>query len=103
MHRTPGDVEIRHFFVKKARQEPHQPALRLAFLAQEQKVVARDQADIDFRDNRVLVTDDPREKLLAVAEHAHEIVVDLPLDGAGNPTAFAKLAQGGGSRDDQTR
>ena len=54
-----------------------------------------DQAEVDLGDDRVVVADDAGKQLLAAAEHAQEVVVDLLLDGLGNPAAGAQFGQRG--------
>ena len=68
---------------RKRAKQPHQPALALPLLAQEQHVVLGDQAQVDLGDDRVFVADDAGKQLLALAEHPHEIVVDFPLHRLG--------------------
>ena len=65
VHGAAGDVEIGNLFVQEARQQPHQPALALAFLAQEEHVVLGDQSQVDFRHDGVFVADDAGEELFA--------------------------------------
>ena len=55
-----------------------------------------DQAEVDLRDDRVFVADDAGEEFLAAGEHAHEVVVNLPLDGLGLPAAVPELSERGG-------
>ena len=61
MNRHAGQVEVGNLLVEKTHQEPHEPALGLPFLAQEQHVVPGDQGDIDLRNHRVFVADDARD------------------------------------------
>ena len=54
VHRAAGDVEVGDLLVEEAGQQPHQPALGLPLLAQEEHVVPGDQAQVDFRDRPCL-------------------------------------------------
>ena len=63
VHRAARQVEVRNLLVQEPRQQPHQPALGLALLAQEQQVVLGDQADVDLRNHRVVVADDAGKQL----------------------------------------
>ncbi len=94
VHGAAGDVEIRDPFVQEAGQQPHQPALALALLAQEEHVVLGDQSQVDFRYDGVFVADDAGEELFAPGEHPHEVVVHLPFYGLGMPAARSQLAEG---------
>ena len=90
-----GDVEIGDLFVQEAGQQPHQPALALALLAQEEHVVLGDQAQVDFRHDGVFIADDAGEQLLAPGEHPHEVVVHFAFHALGAPAA--QCATRGGS------
>ena len=93
VNRTPWQVEIGDLFVQEADQEPHQPAFGLPLLAQEEQIVPGDQAEVDLRDDGVVVSDDAGEEFLAPAEHPDEIVVDFAFDRPGDPAAGAQLPQ----------
>ena len=92
MHRAAGNVQVGHLVVQEPRQQPHQPALGLPLLAQEQHVVLGDQGQVDLGDDRVLIADDAREQLVAPGQGRHEIVVNLLLDRLGTPAAGTQLA-----------
>ena len=63
--------------------EPHQPALGLALLAEEQHVVLGENGDVELGDDGVVVADDAGIKLLAGLQLGEEVVVNLLLDGFG--------------------
>ena len=50
---------------RKRTSEPHQPALGLPLLAQEQHVVPGDQRQVDLGNDRVFVADDAGKQLFA--------------------------------------
>jgi hypothetical protein len=93
VHRTPGEVEIRNLFIEEADEQTHQPALGLSLFAQEEQIMPGDQADVDLRNDRVVVADDPREELFAAAQHAQEVVVDFAFDRFRFPAALAQFPQ----------
>ncbi len=95
VHRAAGNVQIGNLLIEKPGQQPHQPALALTLGAEKEQVVAGDQAQVDLRDDRLVVADDAGEEFLAGGEHAHEVVVDLPLDRLGLPAALAKFFEVG--------
>ena len=95
MDRAGGIVDVGDVLVEEADQAAHQPALGLALFAQEEQVVAGDQGEVDLGNDRVVVADDAGEQLLALAEHAQEVVADLLLDGLGNPAAGPQVFEVG--------
>ena len=50
---------------RKRTSEPHQPALGLALLAEEQHVVPGEEGDVDLGDDGVVVADDAGKQLVA--------------------------------------
>ena len=60
--RATGDVEVRDVLVEEPDQRPHEPALRLALLAEEQHVVPGEHRDADLGDDGVVVADDAGEQ-----------------------------------------
>jgi hypothetical protein len=86
--RRAGDVEVRDGVVEEADERPHQAALGLPLLAEEEHVVAGDQGDVDLRDDGVFVSDDAGEQFLAGLEHAEKVIADFLLDRLGPPAAF---------------
>ena len=60
-----GIVDVRNLVVEKRRHQPHQPALGLALLAEEQQVVLREDGDVQLGDHGVVVADDAGVELLA--------------------------------------
>jgi hypothetical protein len=107
VHRRSRDVEVRHPLVQEARQHPHEAALALALLAEEEEVVSRDDGGRELRQHGVVVADDAGEErgrgaLAArdgVGERAFEVRAQLRLDGARAPAGGAK----GGERGDRWR
>ena len=79
---------------RKRDEQPHQPALALALLAQEEHVVLGDQSQVDFRHDGVFIADDAGEQLLAPGEHPHEVVVHFAFHALGMPAAVPQLAEG---------
>ena len=90
-----GNVEIRHFVVEKPHERPHQAALALAFFAEEEHVVAGEQGEVDFGDDRAVVADDAGKQLVAAGQRGEEVVVDFAFDGFRLPAALAQLAESG--------
>ena len=88
-----GDLQEGNFVVQKFSQETHQATLALPFLAQEQHIVPGQQRETQFGNNRVVVADDARKKLLAIRQLANEVVVNLLLDGLRLPTGLPQLLQ----------
>ena len=83
-------------FVEEAGERPHQSALALPLLAEKEHVVAGDEGEVHFGDDRVFVADHPWEEFVAPAEGLHEVVADFLFDGFGFPAALAELAKRGG-------
>ena len=81
MHGARRVIEVGNRLVEKADERAHETAFRLAFFAEEEHVVAGDQGEVDFGNDRVVVADDAGEEFLAGLEHAEEIVADFLFDG----------------------
>ena len=96
MHGALGNVDVRNLFVQKSHQRPHQPAFGLPLFAQKQHVVLGDQGQVDLGNDRVLVADDAGKQLFVCGQPSHEVIVDLALDGFGDPAALASSLQVGG-------
>ena len=73
--------------------QPHQPALGLALLAEEQHVVLGEDGDVELRDHGVVVADDAGVQLVAGLQLGQKVVVNLLLDGLRLPAAGAELGQ----------
>src|SRR5206468_4212435 len=88
-----------------AHQRTHEPALRLPLFAEEKQVMTGKQADVDFRNDRVLVADDAWKEFRAGRQHAEEVVANLLLDRLRRPATGAKFLErgrtcGGGHSND---
>ena len=55
------NIKVRNEWVQKPHQGPHQAAFRLPLLSQEKKIMPCQQCDADFRNDRVLIANDPGE------------------------------------------
>ena len=99
VHRTAWNVQVGQLRIEESSDQPHQPALGLPLLAQEEQVVPGDQPEVDLRDDRVFVADDAGKEVLAMRQGLHEVIVNFPLDRLGNPTTFAEFQQVGRSGD----
>ena len=91
-----------NLLVEEADERPHQPALGLPLLAEEEHVVPGEQREVDLGDDGVVVADDAGKQLLAAGQGGEEVVVDFVLDGFRLPAALAKLAEVRGFRRDST-
>jgi len=88
-------VEVRHEFVEEPHELPHQPALGLPLLAEEEHVVPGDQGDVDLGNHRVVVADDSGKEFVAILQHAEEVAADLLLDTAALPAARPQVRERG--------
>ena len=53
--------------------------------------MASEQSEVDLRDDRIVIADDPRKEGLAGLEQAQEVVAEFVLDGLGLPAAIAEI------------
>ena len=91
-------VEVGHVFVEEPHELPHEAALRLALLTEEQHVVPGEEGHVDLGDDGVVVAHDPRKELVARREHAEEVLAHFLLDGAALPAGGPKGGEGLGKR-----
>ena len=82
-----GDVEVRDVLVEEAHERPHEPALGLALLAEEEQVVPGEDGDRDLGDDGVVVADDAGKERLVGLERGEEVVAEFVLDGLRLPAA----------------
>ena len=80
--------------VEEPDEEPGQPRLGLAALAEEDEVLAGEDRVLDRRQDRVVVADDAGEDGLALAEPGQEVGPQLLLDRPRTPARGAQLAEG---------
>ena len=80
-----------HEFVQQAHERAHDPALRLAALAEHDDVVAGDDRVGELGQDRVVVAHDAGEQLLAGAEAGQEVAAHLLLDRFALVPAGAQL------------
>ena len=95
MQRDRGIVEVRQVLVEKPHELPHQPALGLPLLAEEEHVVPGDQGDVDLGNHRVVVADDSGKEFVAILQHAEKVAADLILDTAALPAARPQVRKRG--------
>ena len=95
VERSLRNIDVGHLLVQKTHEVSHKSRLRLAFLAQEQQIMAGNQPQIDLGDHCILIADDPRKQLVARGQMSDEIVVNLAFDRFGFPTALSHLAKVG--------
>ena len=102
VHGASRNVEVRQPFVEEPRKHPHEAALSLALLAEEQDVVARDDGRGQFREDGVVVAQDPGEESCRAAlaasgcgrQRALEVGAELFLDGAALPAGSPEFCEG---------
>ncbi len=61
MYRRQRLGDVRNLFIEKTDQTTHQAAFGLSLFAEKEQIVPGDQSEIDLRNDRVFVADDPGE------------------------------------------
>ena len=83
-----------HRLVEEADQRAHDPALRLAALAEKNDVVPRDHRVGELRQDGFVVADDAGQKRLTGAQAGEQVAAHLLLDGLAPVPGRAKLGDG---------
>ena len=84
--------ERRQLLVEQLDQQPRDPRLGLAALAEEDDVLAGEDRVLDLRDDRLVVADDAGQERLAAREARDEVVAHLLLDRFALPATVAEVA-----------
>ena len=96
MKRRFRNLDKRNSRIEKPDHRSHQAAFGLSFFAEEQHVVRRQQGNVYFRDDCMIITDDAWIKFFTCGQHADEIVMNFLFNRFALPTGVNQFSEDSG-------